>query len=189
MNLPEGLYIRDTPAESLSEPPVESVTQIKPRENSNVVAPWEVCVDTRLGHLDVRVFLILKGCQRESGEVRIGRRRIALYACSSQRRVAKSIDKLRDAGWVKVLSGKSGQRARYSIASVKWNPPKAAPSKNAAIAVKRELVRCPKCETRCKQILKVGWCRRCNTNQNIEKISERVTRRVIREEVGTEKTA
>lgn len=193
--MPDVSYIRDTPVESVTDTPVESVEARKPRENSNVVIPWEVGVDARLEHLDVRVFMILKGSQRDGGEVNMGRRLIARYACTSQRRVADSIGRLRETGWIKT-SGKGGARASYHIATVEWNQPSARTSNfperdcSKFPEVKRDLVRCPLCAAKCRQILKVGWCRRCNTNKNIEKISERVATRVVKAEIAqTEKTA
>jgi hypothetical protein len=184
MNLPDVLYIRDPPAESVSDTPSKSVDGAE-GNNRQVILLWDAFTDPHLKHLDVRVLGVLRGCQWEKPYAEVGRRKLAEWASTSLKHLAQSIRRLKDRGWVKVLASGVRGRGRYQLQAVKFNPSKKRGRRNAipaeTLKAKKELVRCPLCSKLCKQILKVGWCRRCGSDKRVERISERVARRVVGE--------
>lgn len=172
MNLPDALYIPDTHRESLTDTHRESLEPQPDEKNRWVALQWECGIDARLKHLDVRVLFILKGTQWHDSPVRLGRRKLAQYACTTQRLLAESIERLRKYGWIETFPP-ANQRDRmgYKVTPVKFNPPKISADEPVKPAkVRRELVSCPKCGTRCRQILKVGWCRKCNWKREVGKV-------------------
>ena len=70
--------------------------------------------------------------------------------------------------------------------------PKRLHRAKAPAHAKRELIRCPRCRTLCRQLLKAGYCRSCawveKSERISERVSERVSRRVFREERQVEKS-
>ncbi len=172
--LPNGSSIPDTPVESLSDTPVES---LNPPSERRVTMQWEAAIDARLKHLDVRVLLILKGCQWGNEPVRLGRRKLAQYACSSQRLVADAVARLKKYGWLETFPPTNRRdRMGYKVTPVKFEQSKVIESGKCKI--RRELVNCPICQAKCRQILKVGWCRKCNWKREVGKVA----REVVREE-------
>ncbi len=67
-------------------------------------------------------------------------------------------------------------KSAYRRGHVGIDPEVEAPKKE-----RRVPVNCPKCFKVCRSVMKVGWCRNCNTRMNTEKL----VRRVVHEEIET----
>ncbi len=180
MNLPCSIYIPGPPLESPSGPPLESLPPANEGNERYVNLPWAAGIDPRLKHLDVRVLFILRGSQWTGKPVEMGRRLIARYACAGQKAVGESLRRLEACGWIESNQGKRGDRARYRVHAVKFAAEvERRPEKVDVPKVKRVLVPCPVCGVRCRQILKVGWCRKCNWKREVGKVvDEKITERI-----------
>ncbi len=172
-NLPDALYIRGSAGGPLSGSAGGPLPPIAEGKNRHVTLQWEAGIDPRLKHLDVRVLFILRGSQWTERPIDLGSRKIAKYACAGRRQVTESLKRLHETGWIDVLPGGRGDRARYRVAPVKFAAAKeVVPAAGPKIKpkVQHELVSCPICHTRCRQILKVGWCRKCNWKREVGKV-------------------
>ena len=168
------MYVRDTPVESPTDTPVESVQRFG-RVSEAVTS------DPRLRSQDTRVYDALALCER-NGTVKAGRRLIAKTACTSQRRVQIALRRLESAGHIRIDRGKRGARDSYFLLS-----PIFAQSANYGMEAESprqiekppHLLTCPKCSKRVLQILKIGWCRSCQWGVKVDGRAERVTLKVL----------
>lgn len=144
--------------------------------------PLAVLADPRLKPLDIRVYGFLASCRR--GEVvTVGARRIASSIHATTRKIGESVDRLAAAGHVATKNSGRGRRNVYSLTSQlftkntknseEFEQAETSPDLSDT-AVK--LVACPKCHTRCKGLLRIGWCRSCNWKLKV--------RRIVREEMA-----
>jgi hypothetical protein len=159
--------------------------------------PWNVGTDPHLTHLDTRVYFVLAACRRED-RASIGTRLIAQYACTSQRRVVESLKSLRDYGHLEI-SAKFGARSEYRLTAGKFAKKEGQDGAGgktsigegsegvdaAKTTVSAPPLICPECHKPRRGLMRVGWCRTCNSAKGTEKIA----RRVAKEEIAAEKTA
>lgn len=159
-----------------SVPPVESL-------DTFAMVPWAVGSDQRLKHVDVRIYFVLAACRRGS-TVKLGTRLLAKYACTSLRHVSDGLARLISCGYVESEQETPGARTKYKLTSA-WFSHKAAPKTKAVepVAARRrgphDWVTCQTCYREVPSLLRVGWCRRCNRDKNVEHISRRVAREEI----------
>ena len=177
MNLPDIRYIRESPVGSGSESPVgsggggsEGDQRVSEGASKRfAMVPWEVGIDGRLIHLDVRVYFVLAACRR-GNRVKIGTRLLATYSCTSQRRVIESLKRLAECGYLKAKKDRLGFRSEYELTSQVLMPERSpeVESIQPAVAIARsQSPTCPRCQTKCRQLLKAGHCRRCRWKDSI----------------------
>jgi hypothetical protein len=142
------------------------------------MVPEEVRRDGRLTHRDLHVYMELAGA-RKGSNANIGERLLAKYCRIDRRGVRESVGRLVEFGHAVI--GERGKRKRgfYRLTAALFsgkavesggNAMGANEEKGSKLAVRRELVRCPVCSTLCRQILKVGWCRKCNWKREVRKV-------------------
>jgi hypothetical protein len=186
-NLPKYEYIRVPPSDNSSVATRGDTLRF-------AMVPWEVGTDPRLSAEDVRVYFAL-AASRRGPDVTIGMRFIAKACCRGYRKIGKSIARLQKFGHLELACpGKRGSRSRYRLTSALFgsgaqhsDSTKQAPYSDTkqASEVAGQLLRCPKCNKRCKQILHVGWCRTCQWKVNVDRRAEVVARRVMREKMAS----
>lgn len=182
MKFPNISIERATPVGNGTDTPVEAVRGF-------AMVPSEVVVDPRLQHVDVRIYNVLALC-RQGSTVKIGTRLIGKYARTSQRRIAKSLGRLVSCGYVTVDRGINGARAKYGLTS-DWFRGKidiAIGAESTPVDALREAakaIECPRCHQRRRQILKVGYCRTCKSNDKFDL----GVRRIAREEIAKAEVA
>jgi hypothetical protein len=136
------------------------------------MVPFEVVLDERLRHLDVRVYAILSASRRGQTAA-LGTRLIGKYAHASHRHVVYAIKRLVAAGHIEALPVKRGYRARYRLLSACFVKPE-TPHGIAAKPLKTLTV-CPNCQQPCGGLLKAGWCRRCAARlRTVNIVDERI---------------
>jgi hypothetical protein len=74
--------------------------------------PWEVLVDPRLKHADIRVYGVMASCRRGS-DVNMGTRLIARHGCMGQTTVIESLRRLKVCGYAESCVVPNGARAEY----------------------------------------------------------------------------
>ena len=194
-NLPSSKCVRGrTTAPTISE----SGRTTDPTFRFGVV-PWGVITDVRLTNTDVRVYGILALSER-GGVATIGGRLLGKSACVSRRTARRSLKNLIAAGHLEVQLGHKGRgaRARYRLTSPLFAAKiGSGPAESGAgqelnrgkAAV--DLIRCPKCRTPCRRLLRAGWCRSCAAQLRLErsidlKLDQRgVPRRKTFEEIAS----
>ena len=170
MNQPIKTIQRDTPAESLSDTPAESL-------GGFAMVPWAVVADRRLKAIDVRIYGVLAASRSGSGAM-MGRRLIARCAMTSQRKLKESIERLVACGHLNFEQEHSGARMKYTLTS-KWFGTGHRVGKKAAVAKPcRAFVECPECRMERFGLCKSGICRACNLKGRL--------RGIVREEVVAE---
>jgi hypothetical protein len=135
------------------------------------MVPWEVLVDIRLTHVDIKTYALLAACARKDA-VHVGTRLIARYARMCQTSVRQSIKRLLDCGYVESLPVKRGFRARYRMDAECFRASKVERIDVDAAKKTDRLVICSRCSLPCGGLLKVGWCRRCASRLRIAKIAD-----------------
>lgn len=167
MKFPNISIRRETHVGSGTETPVEAVPGF-------AMVPWEVGIDPRLQHVDVRIYCILAACRRGL-TVKIGTRLIARYARTSQRRAIAGLARLVSADYLKVDHGKNGARATYTLTSAWFSADRAStpvdslPDRVDELREELASIKCPKCSKSVKRLGKTGWCRECNSAIALEK--------------------
>lgn len=157
---------RGSPAEALVVPQVSHSTR---KIVGWGMVPFDVLLDGRLRHLDVRVYAILSASRR--GQIAgIGTRLIGKYAHASQRHVVYSLKRLVSCGHVEILPTKRGYRARYRLLSACFT--RQEPASEAAAKPAKSLITCPNCKQSCGGLLRTGWCRRCASSMRVAKIAD-----------------
>ncbi len=137
------------------------------------MVPLEVGSDPRLTARDVRVYLALSASRR-GADVTVGVRRIAQYSRVGFRKIGTILGKLEKYGHIAIEPAeKNGARARYHLTAPLFSKVTVGveASGEGDFLAKPELLRCPRCHKRCGGLLKVGWCRSCNWEVKVRKIT------------------
>ncbi len=152
------------------------------------MVPGEVLFDRRLRHDDVHGYAVM-AYFRDNARVNTGQRRLAEAAGVSRRVMRRILSRLIEFGYIEIVKKGSGQaQTVYGLKSALFTKRSTAkpsigaelgdtPAEEKPVSGPRELVRCPLCDTRCRQVLKVGWCRKCNWKREVGKV---VDERLIR---------
>ncbi len=149
--------------------------------------PAEVLFDQRMRHEDIRGYCVM-AYFRDGPKVNTGQRRLAEATGVDRRTMRRIIGRLVEFGHVTVKqSGK--WRADYRLISplfCKQFPVNAIVDEQLEeIDVKKPVPKiCPLCHKKRRGLMSLGWCRSCNSQKNMERISEKTARRVVREEIG-----
>jgi hypothetical protein len=161
--------------------PAESVEGSREHGLDYGMVDRKVIADSRLCHLDVRVYSVLATC-RKGNTVKVGTRLIAKTACVSLRKVSAALRRLADAGHIKITHASPLARTEYTLTYWRFNlqSPQEGMDQQA-IALIPEMKICGRCQRRCKQLLKAGYCRSCNWKQRV--------RNIAREEIEAVRTA
>ncbi len=136
------------------------------------MVPWQVAVDKRLKHSEVRVFILL-AASRRGPDVSIGTRRLAQSLGVGRETVRRSCAALVRCGYLEVdPATKRGRRARYRLTSPIFAVPSMGKESEVDFSFPPLLVVCPRCQRQCRQILKVGWCRSCEWKFKVVAIAQ-----------------
>lgn len=148
------------------------------------MVPWDVLVDSRIEHLDIRIYGIMAAC-RHGIHVSMGGRRIAKLACTWQSSVVDSLRRLVSCEYVEVVKGPNGARNQYRLTSKYFTKPTPLPEGQQPAAKLNPIARvtktCSECKRRVRGLGKSGTCRTCLGVQRTEKIADRVARKVVKE--------
>jgi hypothetical protein len=166
---PKKSIRRDTPVESPADTPVESLEGF-------AMVPWTVVVDHRLEHVDIRIYSVLAACRR-GPTAKLGRRLIAKYASTSQRRTKEAIERLISCGYVEAEQAFDGARTKYTLKS-KWFGTGQTLAAPKAAKKPIEFRECPQCREDRPGLCKSGVCKSCNLRNKL--------RGIVREEVAAE---
>lgn len=166
---PNKTIQRDTPAESPTDTPAESL-------DGFAMVPWAVLADDRLKPIDIRVYGVLAAC-RCGAIAKMGRRLIARHSKTSQRKVKESIERLADCGHLVQEQAFGGARTKYTLKS-KWFGTESVSKKSKAATKPIEWRECPQCRMERPGLCKSGVCKSCNLRNKL--------RGIVREEVAAE---
>lgn len=139
------------------------------------ILPREVTTDVRLKHVDVRIYGVLATC-RKGSRVKIGMRLIAKSACTSLGKIGPALKRLSDCGHIEIIRHSFRKRSEYRITYYRFNEEKAETCTPKSGKADSDLLSCPRCHSKCRQLLRTGWCRSCAWNDKI--------RGVVREEIA-----
>ncbi len=153
----------------------------------------EITCDPRLRHVDVRIYNLLAGSRRGCFAT-IGERRISALAHADRRSVREGVRRLETSGYLKIIDkGIPGRRSRYKLTANLFGTTQkgAIGAELGHVDIAKEAVQapptkiCPRCHERRRQILKVGYCRTCKSNDKFD----RGVRRIAREEIAKAEVA
>lgn len=154
--------------------------------------PAEVLFDVRLRHEDVHGYAVM-AYFRDGPTVNTGQRRLAEATGVDRRTMRRIIGRLLEFGYLEVAQ-KGKWRAKYRLISPLFSKEfSGKPSIGAEsgdldaclVTPKPPIKICPECHKKRRGLMSLGWCRSCNSVKKMEKIS----RRVVKEELGQQKTA
>lgn len=182
-NLPSIQYLRGRARGPSSGPATDPTSTF-------AMKPGEVLFDDRLNHRDLHVYDVL-AYHRCGAQVSVGERRLAGAARIKRRSLREILVKLAECGHLEIKkASKLGARAHYLLTSKLFASSEIAEvptsNKGKELVPKERtdmaaLLRCPKCAKRCRQLLRVGYCRSCRWKDNV--------RVVVREEIAKAEVA
>jgi hypothetical protein len=199
MNLPVCKSVRVPPSDHTSEKSVPPSDHTSSSKDWGRV-PWVIISDGRLTHYAVRVYCVMAKSER-GGRCSIGLRWISDCAHVNVKRVRKGVDQLIKFGYVQATKGRLGQRSEYFLTSPLFIPKHVSSAKVDQASTSSlqgepksktsdsKWVFCPLCQQHRPMLLKVGWCRSCNWEKRVARVSEPTARRVSREEIAAAKIA
>ena len=172
------------------------VTKMSPRDRAEKVAGGRMkvenlwakirlldIVDDGLSHFAFRVKALFKIPMLDGKPISLSHEEIGEVMSCSGRQAMRAGRELEEHGDI-VVERRHNFRNVYTLRVKEIIQRKASvPPVVTVVAAHEDWPTCSLCQRRRPKLLKVGWCRSCNSVKNTEKISERVARRVVRETI------
>jgi hypothetical protein len=139
-------------------------------------------LDGQIADQAFRVLCLIE-CLAWAAPVELKHGEIADAMKCSRRHIIRQVQSLEALGRIHVrrTGNSSSEYSVPGITGVRIGKPRPAPKPTTKPSTTQELIRCPKCGGRCRQLLRYGWCRTCAWQMRVE--------RIVEQKMAQEKTA